>query len=78
LFASTKTTGTRDRPVGRAADCGLDARRGPDRSIIQTGSGVHPTSYQTGSVKWLGLESNNVEVKNTLIYISTPPYVFMA
>jgi hypothetical protein len=52
--------------------------------IIQTGPGVHPTSYPIGTgVKRPGLESDHsppasAEVKKTWIYTSTPPYTFMA
>jgi hypothetical protein len=57
--------------------------------IVQTRSGVHPTSYKmrTGAlsrgVKWQGREADHslptsAEVKKMWIYTSTPPYVFMA
>jgi hypothetical protein len=52
--------------------------------IVQTGSGVHPTSYKMGpGVKRQGREADHspptsAEVKNMWIYTSTPPYVFMA
>jgi hypothetical protein len=57
--------------------------------IVQTGSGVHPTSYKMGTegsfpgVKRQGREADHsppttAEVKKMWIYISTPPYVFMA
>jgi hypothetical protein len=57
--------------------------------IIQTGSGVHPTSYKMGAggsfsgVKRQGREADHspptiTEVKKMWIYTSTPPYVFMA
>jgi hypothetical protein len=57
--------------------------------IVQTGSGVHPTSYKMGTtggsspgVKRQGREANHspptsAEVKKMWIYTSTPPYVFM-
>jgi hypothetical protein len=56
---------------------------------VQTGSGVHPASYSMGNgvsfpgVKRQGLEADhsplaNAEVKKIWIYVSTPPYVFMA
>jgi hypothetical protein len=57
--------------------------------MVQTGSGVHPTSYAVGSedsfpgVKRPGRKADhspptNAEVKKMWIYTSTPPYVFMA
>jgi hypothetical protein len=57
--------------------------------IVQTGSGVHLTSYKMGTggsypvVKRQAREADhspqtNAEVKKMWIYISTPPYVFMA
>jgi hypothetical protein len=57
--------------------------------IVQTGSGVHPTSYKMGTggsfpgVKQQGREADHspptsAEVKKIWIYTSTPPYVFMA
>jgi hypothetical protein len=57
--------------------------------VVQTGSGVHPTSYPMGTggsfpgVKRPGRESDHsppttAEVKKMWIYTSTPPYAFMA
>jgi hypothetical protein len=56
--------------------------------IVQTGSGVHPNSYKMGIggsfpvVKRQGREADHSptidEVNKIWIYISTPPYVFMA
>jgi hypothetical protein len=57
--------------------------------IVQTGSGVHPTSYKMGTggsfpgVNRQGREVDHspptsAEVKKMWIYTSTPPYVFMA
>jgi hypothetical protein len=58
--------------------------------VVDTGSGAHPSSYPIGTgglfprgVKRPGRESDHspptsAEVKNTWIYTSTPPYVFMA
>jgi hypothetical protein len=57
--------------------------------IVQTGSGVHPTSYTAGTggsfpgVKRPGREADHspptsAEVKKIWIYTSTPPYAFMA
>jgi hypothetical protein len=57
--------------------------------VIQTGSGVYPTSYPMGTethspgVKRLEGEADHsppisVEVKKMWIYTSTPPYSFMA
>jgi hypothetical protein len=56
--------------------------------VIQTGSGVQPTSYKMGTggsfpgVKRQGREADHspptsAEVKKMWIYISTPPYVFI-
>jgi hypothetical protein len=57
--------------------------------IVQSGFGVHPTSYPMGTgssfpgVKRSGREADNspptsAEVKKMWIYISTPQYAFMA
>jgi hypothetical protein len=57
--------------------------------IVQTGSGVHPTSYKMGTggsflgVKRQGREVDHspptsAEIKEMWIYTSTPLYVFMA
>jgi hypothetical protein len=53
--------------------------------VVQTGSGVHPTSYPMGTlgVKRRGREAYHsppasAEVNNMWIYTSTPPYAFMA
>jgi hypothetical protein len=57
--------------------------------VVQTGSGVHPTSYTMGTVdsfpgvKQPGREADHspptsAEVKKMWIYTSTPPYAFMA
>jgi hypothetical protein len=57
--------------------------------IVQTGSGVHPTSYKNGyrgffpGVKRQGREADHspptsAEVKKMWFYTSTPPYFFMA
>jgi hypothetical protein len=51
--------------------------------VVQTGSGAYPASYPMGTgVKRPGLEADyspqtSADVKNTWIYTSTPPYVFM-
>jgi hypothetical protein len=56
--------------------------------VVQTGPGAHPASYPTSTggsvsgVKRPGRGANHsppssAEVKNTWIYTSTPPYVFM-
>jgi hypothetical protein len=56
--------------------------------VVQTGSGVHPTSYPMGTVgsspgvKRPGSEVDHslptsAEVKKMWIYASTPPYTFM-
>jgi hypothetical protein len=56
--------------------------------IVMTGSGVHPTSYRMGTggsfpgVKQQRCEADHspptiAEVKETWVYISTPPYAFM-
>jgi hypothetical protein len=57
--------------------------------VAQTGSGAHSASYPAGAgsyfpgVKRPGREADHssptsAEVKNTWIYTSTPPYIFMA
>jgi hypothetical protein len=57
--------------------------------MVQTGSGVHPTSYKMGTgcsflrVKRQGREADrspptSAEVKKMWLYTSTPIYVFMA
>jgi hypothetical protein len=58
--------------------------------VFQTISGADSLSYPMGTggvlfpeLKWPGRQSyhsppTNVKIKNTWIYISTPPYVFMA
>jgi hypothetical protein len=57
--------------------------------VVQIGSGVHPAFYPMGTgahspgVNWTGRAADHspptsAEVKKTWIYISTPPYVFMA
>jgi hypothetical protein len=57
--------------------------------VVQTGSGVHPTSYTMGTgssftgVKQPGREADHspptsAEVKKMWIYTSTPPYAFIA
>jgi hypothetical protein len=57
--------------------------------LLQTGFGVHPTSYTMGTggsfpaVKRPGREADHspptsAEVKKMWIYTSTPPYAFMA
>jgi hypothetical protein len=51
--------------------------------VVQTGSEAHPASYSwVLGVKRPGSEADHslpyrAEVKNTWIYTSTPPYVFM-
>jgi hypothetical protein len=91
---------SRDSSVGIATGYGLDEQGGREfesRSgkrfsllyIVQTGSGVHPTSYKMGTgdffpgVKRQGREVDHsaltsTEVKKMWIYTSTPPIVFMA
>jgi hypothetical protein len=55
--------------------------------VVQTGSGVHPTSYPmvpgalSPGVKWQVREANHspptsAEVKEMWIYTITPPYTF--
>jgi hypothetical protein len=57
--------------------------------VVQTGSGVHPTSYPIGTggsfsgIKQLEHEADNsppfsVEVKKMYVYTFTLPYAFMA
>jgi hypothetical protein len=90
-----------DSPVGIATGYGLDDPGGGGSSspvrvkkvsllhIVQTGSGVHPTSYKMGTggsfqgVKRQEHEADHssptsAEVKKMWIYTPTPPYVFMA
>jgi hypothetical protein len=87
----------RDSSVSIATGYGLDDQGGgsssPERvknflHIVQTGSGVHPTSYKMGTggsfpgIKRQGREADHslptsAEVKKMWI-TSTPPYVFMA
>jgi hypothetical protein len=91
---------SRDSSVGIAAGYGLDDWGGGSSSpgrvkkfsllhIVQTGSGVHPTSYKMGTggsypgLKRQGRETDHssptsAEVKKMWIYTSIPPYVFMA
>jgi hypothetical protein len=90
-----------DSSVGIATGYGLEDQGGGGSSspgrvkifsllyIVQTGSGVHPTSYKMGTggsfpeVKRQGREADHspptsAEVKNMWIYTSTSLYVFMA
>jgi hypothetical protein len=88
-----------DSAVGVATGYGLDGRGVGVRvpvggriyllQVVQTGSGVHPTSYpiNTGAlspgVKRQGREADHspptsAEVKKMWTYTSTPPYAFMA
>jgi hypothetical protein len=91
---------SRDSSVGIATGYRLDDREGREFEsrqgkkfsllhIVQTGSGVHPTSYKMGTggfspeVKRQGREADHspptsAEVKKMWIYTTTPPYVFMA
>jgi hypothetical protein len=97
---ATHGTRSRDSSVGIATGYGLDdqgerefeSRLGKKCSllhIVQTGSGVNPTSYKMGTggsfpgVKRHGRAADHspptsAEVKKMWIYTSTPPYVFMA
>jgi hypothetical protein len=87
---------SRDSAIGIATGwtterSGFESRQGQEFSllnVVQTGSGVHPTSYtmSTGSsfpgVKRQGHEADHspptsAEVKKMWIYTSTPPYAFM-
>jgi hypothetical protein len=91
--------GSQDSVVGIATGYGLDDQgvgvRVPTGTrisllhVVQTGSGVHPTSYPMGTgnpfpgVKRPGREADysppaSSEVKKMWIYTSTPPYAFMA
>jgi hypothetical protein len=91
---------SRDSSVCIATDYRLDDQRGREFEsryvhkflflhVVQTGSGVHPTSYKMGTggsfpgVKRQGREAEHspppsAEVKKMWIYTSTPPHVFMA
>jgi hypothetical protein len=73
------------RPRGRSSSHG----RGKNfLHIVQTGSGVHPASYPMGTGGSLPggkaaearsyLPPISAKVKKTWIYISIPPYTFMA
>jgi hypothetical protein len=95
-----KPTRSRDSSVGIATGYGLDdqgvgssspgrVKQFPLLHIVQTGSGVHPTSYKMDTegsfpgVKRQGREADhspptNAEFKKMWIYTSTPPYVFRA
>jgi hypothetical protein len=86
--------------VGIAIGYGLDDQEGREFEsrkgkkflllhIVQTCSGVQPTSYKMGTggsfpgVKRQGRETghsppSSAEIKKMWIYTSTPPYVFMA
>jgi hypothetical protein len=76
--------------VGIATIYWLDDRAvGSLLHVVHTGSGAHPVSYPMGTgalspgIKRLGSAADHspptiAEVKKTWIYISTPPYVFMA
>jgi hypothetical protein len=88
--------GSRDSAVGIATGYGLDdwevGVRVPVGSllhVVQTGSGVHPTTYTMGTggsfpgVKRPGREADHspptsAEVKKMWIYTSIPPYALMA
>jgi hypothetical protein len=80
-----------DSSVGTATGYGMDDRgvgvRVPEGSllhVVQTGSGVHPTSYSMGiGSSFPGGETNHspptsAEVETMWIYTSTPPYAFVA
>jgi hypothetical protein len=91
---------SRDSSVGIATGNGLDDQGGGSSSpgrvknfsllhIVQTDSGVHPTSYKMGTggsfpgVKLQGREADHspptgAEVKKMWIYTYTPLCVFMA
>jgi hypothetical protein len=70
----------------------FESRMGQEFSllqVVQTGSGVHPTSYTMGTggsflgVKRPGSDAHHspptsAEVRNMWFYTSTPPYAFMA
>jgi hypothetical protein len=91
---------SRDSSVGIATGYGLgdqgdgsfESRWSQEFSllhIVQTGSGVHPTSYKMGTggsfsgIKRQGREADHspptsAEVKKMWMYTSIPSYVFMA
>jgi hypothetical protein len=99
-FTGCYGCGSRDSSVGIATGYGLDDQGGAGvrvpvgekfslLHIVQTGSGVHPTSYKMGTVgtfpglKRQGREADHspptsAEVKKMWIYTSTPSYVCMA
>jgi hypothetical protein len=71
------------RPRGRSSSPG--SQEFYVLHVVQTGSGVHPTSYPmgVGGVKRPGREADHspqasAEVKHMWIYTSTTPYAFMA
>jgi hypothetical protein len=84
--------GSRDSAVGITTRYGLTTERSERESwqgqefsllyVVQTGSGVHPTSYTMGTgVKRPEREADHspptsAEAKKMWIYTSTPPYVF--
>jgi hypothetical protein len=70
----------------------FETRQGQEFSllyVVQTGSGVHPTSYpmDTGGYLYSGIKRpgreadhsppTSAEIKKTSIYTSIPPYAFM-
>jgi hypothetical protein len=65
----------------RAEGLEFESLQGKDFSplhVVQTGSGTHPASYPMGMGNSFHSPPTSAEVKNTWIYTSTPPYVFMA
>jgi hypothetical protein len=103
-YQSNVTVRSRDNEVGIATDYGLDDRGVAVRvpisqeefslfHVVQTGSGVHRSSYSMGTgtgtggsfpgVKRPGHEDDHsypaiAEVKKKWIHTSAPPYAFMA
>jgi hypothetical protein len=76
-------------PVGAIEICLPVGVRNFSLHCVQTGSLAHPASYPVGTggyipeVKLPGREADHSplssdKVKNTLSYISTPPYAFTA
>jgi hypothetical protein len=67
--------------MGYTEEFGFDSR---DEKIFFSGSGAHPCSYPMGTRDtFSGGKAHHsppcsAEIKNTWIYISTPPHIFMA
>jgi hypothetical protein len=90
IISTHGTAGGRDSSVGIATGYGLEDQGVKNfLHVVQTRSGVHPTSYPMGKgvlspgVKRSGRETDHspptsAVVKKMWNYTSTPPYAFMA